>query len=612
MSFKQFFKEAKEPSYSTVIAGRAKFQIGDVVAVRETVGGGLGYARYHSKKLLPYLDQIGEVVGWQSGSQYTKYAIKMNDGNVILVHSHFVFGPFKDKATAQKYAGKPKKAIDPNDYKTSVGKDVPLASMPKIETYMKSFLAPLGFTWLSTPKVITKGKVITTVLATKPITHDIQKTYDEPLIKGYFCCYKQNNAITKKLKTTGIDKLSTIAQRGFRTYDREHEQYDEYSSGVCSYFLEGPKPFEEKYKITMSYKEVFFFKKFGVNTELNSIEQNKDTIYSIFDAFEHIHTNPTVDDYSVVSRLYKITEENGVKTIHGSIVYDALHLTDPYFFKDFNLTGSFVITGRDKYVDNAPPRTHLKDFSFMPRSVRNIDLDLSAFSTIVSTKGMPKIQKGFDIKYGNIAKFEDMPEVINGNFNIWSSDKLTSLAGCPNTINGNFNISTTPLKTLVGGPEVVTGDYKCMNTDIKNFIGAPKIVGEKYKEEIEDKLSKQEYIGSSFGFYGNDNKNLVSCEGAPEVVYGDFSVNSNKNLVSLQGSPKKIIGGTYNLGDCPKLKNLEGLTLDIEYLENRYKYKLGYKDTNLTDEDIERYVKVAKVKQGLTGNAAETWEDILG
>jgi len=611
MSFKQFFKEAKEPSYSTDISGRAKFQLGDIVAVRETVGGGLGYHRYHPKKYQPYLDQIGEIVGWQSGSQYTKYAIKMNDGNVILVHSHFVFGPFKDKATAQKYAGKPKKAIDPNDYKTSVGKDIPLASMPKIEEFMKSFLAPLGYTWLPTPKVITKGKVTTTVLATKPVTHSIQQE-DDPLIKGYFSFYKQNNAITKKLKTTGTDKLSTIAQRGFYTYDHEHEQYNEYSSGVCAYFLEGPKPFEDRYKAAKGYKETFYFKKFGINSDLKSIEQNKDIIYSIFDAFEHVYTSPTVNDYSVISRLYKITEENGIKTIHGSVVYDALHLTDPYFFKDFNVTGSFVIESRGKYEDKAPSYNHLKDFSFMPKSVRDLELDLRLYPNITTTKGMPKVQKDIKINNSYIAKLEDMPDVLNGVFIIYINEKLTSLAGCPNVVNGDFSIMSTPITTLVGGPEVVTGSYKCVNTDIKNFVGAPKVIGEKHKEEIEDKLSKQEYLGHNLGFYGNDNDNLISCEGAPELVYGDFSVANNKNLVSLKGSPKKIIGGCYNLGSCPNLKNLEGLTIDIDYLKDYRIYSLGYRDTNLTDEDIEKYIRVAKVKQGLTGQAAETWEDILG
>jgi len=611
MSFKQFFTEAKALNYTTDMGGRAKFQMGDIVAVRETAGGGLGYGRYHPKKNLPYLDQIGEIVGWQSGSQYTKYAIKMNDGNIILVHSHFIFGPFKDKAAAQKYVGKPKKAIDPNDLKTYVGADVPFASTPKIEAYMKNFLAPLGYKWLPTPKVITKGKTVYTVFATKPILHTIKSSNIEPLIKGYFSFYKQNNAITKKFKSeSNCERLSAIVRRGFRTYDDTHESYRDWDEGSCSYFVEAPSVLEG---VASNHKEIFEFKKYGVSSKFDKIEQNKDIIYSIFDAYDHIHTNETTDDYSVLSRLYKITEENGVKTLHGHIVYDALKLNDPYFFKDFIVTGSFYIESRGKYEDNKEKRvvSQLTDFSFMPRSVRDLKLDLQFFPNITSTKGMPKIQKDIEINSSNISKLEDMPDIVNGKFNLYGHKKLKSLAGCPNTINGNFTIMSTSITTLVGGPEIVTGSYSCISTNIKNFIGAPKIIAESYKESIEDKVSKNAFNYNEGGFYGSHNEQLLTCEGAPEIVYGNFNIGGCKNLTSLEGSPKKIIGGVYDFGDCPKLKSLNGLTLDIINSEGYGKYKLDYKDENFTQEDIEKYIEVQKIKQGMSSGAKQTFSDLI-
>jgi len=612
MSFKQFFKEAKELNYTTDMGGRAKFQMRDIVAVRETAGGGLGYDRYHPKKNLPYLNQIGEIVGWQSGSQYTKYAIKMNDGNIILVHSHFIFGPFKDKAAAQKYVGNPKKAIDPKDLKIYVGADVPFASTPKIEAYMKNFLAPLGYKWLPTPKAITKGKTVYTIFAIKPILHTIKSSDIEPLIKGYFSFYKQNNAITKKFKSeSDCERLSTITRRGFHTYDDTHESYRDWDSGVCNYFVEAPEAISNR--IAGSHKEIFKFEKFGISSKFDKIEQNKDIIYSIFDAYEHIHTNETTDDYSVISRLYKITEENGVKTLHGNIVYDALKLKDPYFFKDFIVSGSFYIECRGKYTNdkNKYILTQLKDFSFMPRSVRDLKLDLQFFPNITTTKGMPKVQKGIEINSSNISKLEDMPDTLNGKFNLYDHKKLKSLAGCPNTINGDFIIMSTPITTLVGGPEIVTGSYSCTSSNIKNYIGAPKIIAEGHKESIEDSLSNNAFIYKKGGFNGGHNEQLLTCEGAPEIVYGTFSINDCKNLTSLEGSPKKIIGGNYDLSNCPKLKSLNGLTIDIVNTKGYPKYTLGYKDGNFTQEDIEEYVKIQKLKQQINPETTSTLDDLI-
>jgi hypothetical protein len=615
MSFKQFFTEAVAPTFTTDIPGRAKFQMGDIVVVRETIGPGYNYAHYHSKKHLPYLNQIGEVVGYKNvKNAYTKFALKFSDNNVLLVHSQFLFGPFKDVATAQKYASNPKKQINSADLKTYVGADVPFASNPKIETYMKSFLAPLGYTWLAKPKIITEGKTVYTVFATKPILHTI-KTELKPRIKGYFSFYRQNNAITKKLKTeVNCERLSSITRRGFRTLDSTHEAYGDWDEGICSYFVEAPSAISG-YSVANNHKEFFEIEKFGIGSNFNKIEQNKDVIYGIFDAYNHIHTNETTDDYSVVSRLYKITEENGVKTIHGHIIYDALKLNDPYFFKDYNITGSFYIENRGRYSDSNNKEkyivTQLTDFSFMPRSVRDLNLDLHFFPNIITTKGMPKVQKGIEIKSGNISKFEDMPDTLNGIFNVYNLKNLKSLAGCPNTINGNFTIMSTPITTLVGGPEVVTGRYSCTSSNIKNFVGAPKVIAEDYKESIEDKISNNGFVYDEGGFNGGHNEQLLTCEGAPETVYGNFNINGCKNLTSLEGSPKKIVGGHYDLGDCPKLKSLNGLTLDIIQSENYFKYSLGYKDNNFTLEDIEKYVSVQKLKQSMSSGAKETFGGLM-
>jgi hypothetical protein len=610
MSFKQFFIEAVTPTFTTDIPGRAKFQMGDIVIIRDD--GRFG--NYQAKKDLPYVNTVNEVVGYKNvPGGYTKFALKASDGTVRLIHGHFIFGPFKNLTTAQKYTSNPKKQINATDLKTYVGTDVPFASTPKIEAYMKNFLAPLGYKWLPTPKIITRGKAVYTIFAIKPILHTIRNSNAEPRIKGYFSFYKQNNAITKKFKSeTNCDRLSTITRIGFRTYDDTHESYRDWDEGSCNYFVEAPKALEG-HGVASSHKEIFEFDKYGVGSKFDKIEQNKDIIYSIFAAYDHIHTNEITDDYSVISRLYKITEENGVKTIHGHIVYDALRLNDPYFFKDYIVNGSFYIEGRGRYGEDKGKYVvnQLTDFSFMPRLVRDLKLELDNYPNITTTKGMPKVQKGIEINRSNITKFEDMPDTLNGKFNIYDFKKLKNLAGCPNTINGDFSIMSTPITTLVGGPEVVTGRYSCTSSNITNFVGAPKIIAENFKESIEDKISNNTFVYNEGGFNGGHNEHLLTCEGSPETVYGTFSVSGCKNLTSLEGSPKKIIGGNYDLGDCPKLKSLKGLTLDIINSEGYRKYNLGYKDENFTQEDIEKYVSVQKLKQGMSSGAKETFGGLV-
>jgi hypothetical protein len=200
MSFKQFFYESKEQVYD-VPPVRAKFQLGDIVVVRNDGR----WKMYQSKKTEPYINQIGEVVGYKnSPGAYTKFALKFPDGNTFLFHGHFLYGPFKDLKTAQKYT-KPGLKINPADIKIKEGTKV-LASYQKrdnVEIFLKDFLPKIGYTWLQKPiEILSKdSKYVYTVFATRDLEYTRTGRYGhEPVIQGKCSCYRVNNVKTKKNK----------------------------------------------------------------------------------------------------------------------------------------------------------------------------------------------------------------------------------------------------------------------------------------------------------------------------------------------------------------------------------------------------------------------------
>lgn len=601
MSFKQYLKEAAPLKYDP-IPPKAKFQLNDVVLVYGNI----------PKKWSQYNGQLGTPVGRVGYSMLVKYAIKMDDGEVILINSSYVHGPFKDRKAAQKYVDNPKKKIDVKDLKSYVGNDVPFASNPKIETYMKSYLAPLGYQWLTKPKVV-KGDNNTTytIFAQRPIDHPIYEgNFYKPLQKGFFSFYKQNNSTNKKLKSENDDKLVAIIKGGRQSiYNKNDPQYIDDAGGVCSYFVEAPAPLNRYRDNLVHPTDIFELKKCGVNSTMKSLEMYKDRIYGVFDAYSHIgestRNKTAIDEYRILKSIYPISEKNGVKTIHSSINFNALKLSDPYMLRDFIVEGDFVIESVSSFeednIKNAAAQhwSILKDFSFMPRSVRSLKLDLDSFVNIKTTKGMPKVAEDIDISSEHIIALEDMPVEVNGPLLI-DCINLKSLAGCPNIVRGMFRIyQNNHITTLVGGPEKVESGCVIIIklTMLKTLVGMPKII---------PTTGKNERKGVTI-----TNTGIETLEGAPEIVEGTFDIRQNVNLKSLKGSPKKIIDGRYVFDDCSNVESLEGITLDIDR-SSGWLSNYSSEGTKFTPEDIEKYVKVAKIKTGLKGTAGDTWEDILG
>ena len=80
------------------------------------------------------------------------------------------------------------------------------------------------------------------------------------------------------------------------------------------------------------------------------------------------------------------------------------------------------------------------------------------------------------------------------------------------------------IKTLEGSPKWVGGSFVCQNGLYTNLKGAP------------------EYVGGDFR--SADNRNLISLEGAPNKIVGDFNIKYT-NIRNFYGIKEFSLGGSY-------------------------------------------------------------------
>lgn len=108
------------------------------------------------------------------------------------------------------------------------------------------------------------------------------------------------------------------------------------------------------------------------------------------------------------------------------------------------------------------------------------------------------------------------------------------------------------------------------------------MTGKVYPGQIDlDKVGLTSLEGSPYevklGYYCNRNF-ITDLKGGPTIVGTVFSCNQNKNLVSLEGGPK-LIDGNFYAESCPKLKKPK---------EQIIKYQIKA-DMYFTDEGIFKY-----------------------
>lgn len=103
-------------------------------------------------------------------------------------------------------------------------------------------------------------------------------------------------------------------------------------------------------------------------------------------------------------------------------------------------------------------------------------------------------------------------------------------------VNGDFNCSSKVI-SLEGGPRKVTGDFYIVDSNqLTDLKGAPEEVG-----------------GT---FYCSYNSGLVSLEGGPKKVGENFMCNSCIRLASLEGAPEEV-GNAFSCCGC-NITSLKG------------------------------------------------------
>lgn len=134
----------------------------------------------------------------------------------------------------------------------------------------------------------------------------------------------------------------------------------------------------------------------------------------------------------------------------------------------------------------------------------------------------------------NITECPVVFNIAHGNF-IWHYTNLKSMKNLPKIVKGNMSVSGNVITTLEDSPTmVVNGTFNCSLNKLNNLKGSPHKCGSLIATRCE----------------------LVSLEGSPEKIEGDFNVSNNK-LTTLIGGPKSV-GGIYDYSNN-KLENLIGI-----------------------------------------------------
>ena len=162
-TFEQFYTETvkygpKDPGGWYGGNKRKRFEPGEIVLVSTQQKSG---TTVMNKPARSYMGKIGVVTGHKARSMASPYInVKFDDGNEVPIIALFLRGPYKDKATAQKYQADPS-LKDSNDDLTFV--NAPLIR-PALLKYGRNYKIESDvqkafgseYVWLDEPVIITK------------------------------------------------------------------------------------------------------------------------------------------------------------------------------------------------------------------------------------------------------------------------------------------------------------------------------------------------------------------------------------------------------------------------------------------------------------------------
>lgn len=534
INFKQFITEiANPPPGYTIPGNRTKFALGDIALVIISTAG----MTYQSKRSAKYQGKAGVVVGYKAGSQTVQYAVEFPDGKVEAYISHFLYGPFKDIRTAEKYDKNSIDNINPKDLKGHNPNTV-IQKSDKLEELIKKVFTsdPFNFNWLEQPIVISDGNNIITILATLPRStfsiffkgvyfENVDPTNLKPgtelftkyreLAKDNILIYRLNNA--KSLKLKSINNTYPFLNIGGSSVASPYALTFFHFTGINI----NDKNTTLKEGLLYAINNQLSFHNIGLNN--NSIKEILNNSKKYIDFTNAYNKNWT--DEEVINFVHDVGVNGQEKTItlDKKYAYVELILTKEIApaFKEYNITD-----GRVKYVissDNENiilPKKIFGEISFLsdnifktertPDKRYNIS-DFSFLNNVALEKGrLGRRTGGVEFNNFNIPKVVNFPQEFNLPLSFRDCN-LTSLYGLPKILE-SLNVSGNLLKTLDGDVEEIQ-DYIIFDRNPIRSIGSTFPIAKHYsgplsEEDIQKAIKLKEM------------KKIVSPDTAE--TFGDF------------------------------------------------------------------------------------------
>lgn len=506
MNFKEYVGEATAQDFKAQGYGgttsKTKFQMGDYVVVTSS----------QTKRGEKYIGQHGRIVGYKPFQMVVKYAVEFPDGEADAYYGQMIAGPFKNEATAIKYAkqiGKTKKGpydslpqIAASDLRGYV--DKPLDTNPKFEAFLKQLLAtePFDMQWLDTPIQVSDGKYTISILAIKPTNFkkygidsvNINTKLTSSSLKNYLrnnvCLLRQNNAVNGKLVTQnyirGLPSFNASSPyfMSMMWLDVSRMRYHkkDYNARDINFF--------DKKELSSALKDIDKIDVHGVALPISLVKKPNELITAFKAPYEVLSGN--YDPQMIFDLYYDVVEHKGEKIITGRIRADEITLK---YFENYTQhyePGSYgnseliihtdqsdrlVIPSEMRKIVLVPKtgntKLNIKDFSFMSPNVQELTV---SECIIQSLNGLPNEMEKLNIEHC----------------------QLPSLQGLPKKI-GTLEITDTNLKDFTGAEDTEVENLWGWKNNFTSLKGIPKAerysLGEKFTEkQIKKVIADREMV----------------------------------------------------------------------------------------------------------------------
>lgn len=479
MNFKEYVGEATAADFKAQGYGgttsKTKFQLGDYVVVTDS----------QTKRGEKYIGQHGKIVGYKPFQMIVKYAVEFPDGQADAYFGQMIAGPFKDEATAIKFAKQVKKRKSPYDSLPQIAAsdlrgyvDKPMDTNPKFEAFLKQLLTtkPFDMQWLDTPIQISDGKYTISILAIKPTNFkkygidsvNINTKLTSSSLKNYLrnnvCLLRQNNAVNGKLVTQnyirGLPSFNASSPyfMSMMWLDVSSIRYHkkDYKARDINFF--------DKKELSSALEGIDKIDVHGVALPVSLVKKPNELITAFKAPYEVLSGN--YDPQMIFDLYYDVVEHKGQKVITGRIRADEDTLKYFENYTQYYQPQSYGNSELEIRTDNPDmltvpkgmrnivlmPKTEnikptIKDFTFVPSVIKLkvFGFTIQSFNglpeimeelriedcTFSSLHGLPKKIDTLNIKQTNLRDFTGAEDSEIGNLQAWDNKNLTSLKGLP-------------------------------------------------------------------------------------------------------------------------------------------------------------------------------------